>query len=50
MILLISASRVARITGVSHQCPARDFILLFLLLSFFSEVALISQLRFLLKC
>jgi hypothetical protein len=27
VILLISASWVARITGVSHRCPARMYIL-----------------------
>jgi hypothetical protein len=27
MILLISASKVARITGVSHQCPANFYLL-----------------------
>jgi hypothetical protein len=27
MMLLISASYVSRITGMSHQCPANSFIL-----------------------
>jgi hypothetical protein len=45
MILLISASCVARITGVSHQCPASNEILFWLIQTLQGSVCLRDSLN-----